>query len=361
MNYNNQPCKSCGEIMHDGDDIVVCPVCATPQHRSCWMQNGHCVNEELHTSGYIWEREKIKAETASAEQKTKHDAPPAVICHICGSENPDDALHCGNCGALLGMNAETNENKKCPTCGKVNDPDAIHCNQCGMPLDATGGFYSTNPYLAGTGIDENEMIGENTAGDISVFVQNSSRRYLPKFKKIAQGKKITFNWAAFIFSPHWFFYRKIYKPGIAFLAVFATASLVLSGLFSQEITDYANTFYEVTAKMESDDYLTNAEQVALEKELEEAMKKMAVPLAVQAGVNLLLGLVCALTANKLYYKKIVDDMKLINDSVREENLRKLMIARRGGASVMGFATSLLGYNVVLELLGYAASMLTELF
>ena len=58
MNYNNQPCKSCGEIMHDGDDIVVCPVCATPQHRSCWMQNGHCINEELHASGYVWEKEK---------------------------------------------------------------------------------------------------------------------------------------------------------------------------------------------------------------------------------------------------------------------------------------------------------------
>lgn len=361
MNYNNQPCKSCGEIMHDGDDIVVCPVCATPQHRRCWMRNGHCVNEELHASGYIWERERIKTEPASAEKETVYEAPPAGVCHICGSENPDDALHCGNCGALLGADAENNESKKCPTCGKVNDPDAIHCNQCGMPLGATGVFYSTNPYLAGTDIDENEKIGENTAGDISVFVQNSSRRYLPKFKKIAQGQKISFNWAAFFFSPHWFFYRKIYKPGIAFLAVFATASLVLSGLFSQEITEYANTFYEVSSKMQSAEAVTDEEFAALEAKLEESMKKMAVPLAAQAGVNLLLGLICALTANKFYYKKIVEDMRLINDSVREENLRKLMIARRGGVSVMGFATSLLGYNVLLELLGYAASMLTDLF
>lgn len=359
MNYNNQPCKSCGEIMHDGDDVVVCPVCATPQHRSCWMQNGHCVNEELHASGYVWERGKSNTESASAERETTYEAPPVGVCHICGSENPEDALHCGNCGALLGESA--NENKKCPNCGKVNDSDAIHCNQCGMPLNSAGGFYAGNPYLIGTDIDPDERIGEHIAGDISVFVQNASRRYLPKFRKIAQGKKLSFNWAAFFFSPHWFFYRKLYKPGIAFLAIFATVSLVISGLFSQEITTYANTFYEATAEMEKAEEMTAEEYLALETRLEEAMKKMAVPLSVQAGANLLLGLICALTANRFYYKKIIEDMKLINDSVREENLRKLMIARRGGASVIGFATSLLGYNVLLELLGYAANILTELF
>lgn len=355
MNYNNQPCKSCGEIMHDGDDIVVCPVCATPQHRSCWMQNGHCINEELHASGYVWEKEKGCAEPASAEK----EALPAGVCHICGSENPEDALHCGNCGALLGENAS--ENKKCPNCGKVNDPDAVHCNQCGFPLNSTGSFYPGNPYLAGTDIDPDEMIGEHSAGDLSVFVQTASRRYLPKFRKIAKGKKTTFNWAAFFFSPHWFFYRKLYKPGIAFLAVFATVSLVISGLFTQEITDYTNALYEVTAKMEKADEITDEEYIALEKQLEEAMKKMAVPLAVQAGTSIILGLICALTANRLYYKKIIEDMKLINDSVREENLRKLMISRRGGTSVIAYATSLFGFNVLLELLGYAANLLTELF
>lgn len=359
MNFNNQLCKSCGEIMHDGDDIVVCPVCATPQHRSCWMQNGHCINEELHASGYVWERENKSSETASFEKESVSETLPAGVCHICGSENPEDALHCGNCGALLGDSA--NENKKCPNCGKINDPDAIHCNQCGFPLNQRGGFYAGNPYLAGTDIDPNEKIGEHTAGDLSVFVQTSSRRYLPKFRKIAQGKKSSFNWAAFFFSPHWFFYRKMYKPGIAFLAVFATVSLVISGLFSQEINEYSTVLYDVTSKMESADELTSEEYLALEKKLEDAMAEMAVPLAVQAGTNLLLGLICALTANKLYYKKIIDDMKLINDSVREENLRRLMIARRGGASVIGFATSLLGYNVLLELLGYAADMLTNLF
>lgn len=345
--------------MSDSDDIVVCPVCATPQHRSCWMQNGHCVNEELHASGYVWERERIKAEPVSAERESVSEVPPSYVCHICGSENPEDALHCGNCGALLGEN--TNENKVCSNCGKVNDPDAIHCNQCGMPLGATGGFYSTNPYLAGTDIDPEEKIGGHTADDLSVFVQTSSRRYLPKFRKIAQGRKLSFNWAAFFFSPHWFFYRKMYKPGIAFLAVFATASLVISGVFSQEIEKYTTALYDLSVKTQNVSELTEEEFLALEKQLEESMAEMAAPLAAQVGTYLLLGLICALTANRLYYKKILDDMKLINDSVREENLRKLMISRRGGISAIGFATSLFGFNVLLELLGYAANLVTNLF
>lgn len=358
MKYANERCRSCGEIMHESDDIVVCPVCATPQHRECWMKNGHCVNEELHASGYIWERGKAQTESASADNDTYNEQGDSRVCHICGSENPDDALHCGNCGALFG---ETQQDKKCPNCGKQNDPDAVHCNQCGMPLmNVAGGFFTGNPYLAGTGFEENDLIGGHKAGDLAEFVQNSSRNYLPKFRKMAEGKKFTFNWAAFVFSPYWFFYRKMYKPGIAFIAIFATVTLVFSGLFSQEMTEYTNTFAQIAEKVEAGS-LSEEEYIAIEKELAQAMSKVAVPLSITVGANLIIRFICALIANKLFYKKIVEDMKLINDSVREENLRRMMVARRGGVSVLGFATSLMGYNVVLELLGYAATMLSGMF
>ena len=41
MNYENKPCPACGSHLHEGDDVVVCPVCATPQHRHCWQENGN--------------------------------------------------------------------------------------------------------------------------------------------------------------------------------------------------------------------------------------------------------------------------------------------------------------------------------
>ena len=95
--------------------------------------------------------------------------------------------------------------------------------------------------------------------------------------------------------------------------------------------------------------------------MRKAMKKAAVPVAVTVGANLIIKFICGLIANKLYYKKIIDDMKLINDSVREENLRRMMIARRGGVSVFGFAISLTGYNVVIELLASAANAISNMF
>ena len=98
MNYNDQPCPACGKALEEGDDIVVCPICATPQHRACWAENEKCANESLHESGYVWNGEK-NVDSAVEEHLSEED-DGIRICHICGSENPADILHCGNCGAL---------------------------------------------------------------------------------------------------------------------------------------------------------------------------------------------------------------------------------------------------------------------
>ena len=121
-----------------------------------------------------------------------------------------------------------------------------------------------------------------------------------------------------------------------------------------------NTYASAAETLQAGE-VSDEEYLEIEKKLEEALKKAAIPVAVTAGANLIIKFICGLIANKLYYKKIIDDMKLINDSVREENLRRMMTARRGGVSVLGFAISLTGYNVVLELLATAANKLSEMF
>ena len=121
-----------------------------------------------------------------------------------------------------------------------------------------------------------------------------------------------------------------------------------------------NTYASASETLQSGE-VSDEEYLEIEKKLQEALKKAAIPVAVTAGTNLIIKFICGLIANKLYYKKIVADMKLISDSVREENLRRMMIARRGGVSVLGFAVSLTGYNVVIELLASAANALSEMF
>lgn len=356
MNYENLTCPVCGKPLQDGEDVVVCPVCATPQHRDCWIQNGRCANDDLHASGFVWKREN-NANTAQYSENENHEGR---ICHICGSENPEDALHCGNCGALFGE-ADENAKKNCPHCGKENDSDAIHCKYCGTPLIFRAPQYKGvyNGYFEGTGISPDEMIGGNKAEDLAVFVQASAKRYLPKFKKFENSKKLSFNFAAFFFAPYWFFYRKLYKAGAFFLVMFVTVSMLLSGYSNQlyeaslEYTEAINSFDVENA---TEEQLAAYEEQML-VHINNFVEKTKKPLLITSAATLVLRLICALAANKLYYKKIVDDLKIINETVREENLKKMMIAKRGGLSAFAFALSLLGENLLVNILVYAADLL----
>lgn len=325
------------------------------------MENGHCANDNLHASGYVWSPESKKPEPI---EETADAPSDSIICHICGSENPDDALHCGNCGALFGetKNSESG-NKTCAFCGKENDSDARHCKYCGAPVGVSNPYINDNPYLAGTGIAPDELLGGFKASDVAVYTQASSKRYLPKFKKFAKGKKFAFNFASFFFAPYWFFYRKMYKAGVFFITLFVASTLILSGLSSElmKYTDeYADVIYGINYETATDEELALHAQ-ELEKASDEFVAKAKKPLLIITGVDLVLRLICALVADRLYYAKLLSDLKLIDESVKEPNMRRLMIARKGGLAPLSFAASLMGYNLLVQLLASGADMIMNSF
>ncbi len=347
-------------MLREQDDIVVCPVCATPQHRECWMQNGHCANDSLHSSGYVWSRQN----NSTQPERSRTVPDDTAICHICGSENPADALHCGGCGALLSEEkADSSSPKVCGYCGKENDSDSLHCKYCGAPISRNAPFFSDNPYIAGTGISPDEKIGDLKAGDVALYTQAASKRYLPKFKRFANGKKLSFNFAAFFLAPYWFFFRKIYKAGIFFIVLFSCASLMLSGP-TNEILDNLEPYVYLAENFDLEN-ATDEEYDAFEKKLTEALteavEKSAKSLAIIFAVNLAIHLLCALLADRLYYNKMKDDFALIDEGVKDPNMRKLMITRRGGLSALAFAASIFGYNSLVQLLAAGASMIMNSF
>lgn len=355
MDYRDHICPACGQPLKESDDVVVCPECATPQHRECWIKNGRCANDDLHSSGFVW-NESSFAKSEEAEHGR------AKICPFCGSENPPESLHCGNCGSLFenkGESVNNGQNKTCPFCGGKNDSDALHCKYCGAPV-AGQRFYKNNPYLSGTGIAEDEFIAGNKATDVAFYVQASSRRYLPKFKKFANRKKFSFNFAAFLFAPYWFFYRKLYKLGIFSLVVFASITLMLSS-FTAQITEAANDYVGAFESIElsensSEEEISQAESSLL-RAAEESWNKAKKPLLITACVHLALHVVFAVIADKAYYKKMLADLKEIGNTVEDENLKKAMITRRGGFSPLAFIASLLGNSMLLTALEYIASMI----
>lgn len=47
--YVNVPCAKCGKPFTEDDDVVVCPDCGAPHHRSCYLELGHCARQDQHT------------------------------------------------------------------------------------------------------------------------------------------------------------------------------------------------------------------------------------------------------------------------------------------------------------------------
>ncbi|MBR2732423.1 MAG: zinc-ribbon domain-containing protein [Clostridia bacterium] len=337
MKYENSPCPVCGKPLLETEDVVVCPECATPQHRACWMQTGRCANAEAHGTGFVWQPDAAQAHA----QEPCAPQGEFEICPHCGSENPKDALHCGNCGALLGPAGE----KICPYCGQKNDDDALHCKYCGAPLTYGAGqpFPRGNLNTDALPFDASERIGEHTAGELAAFVQPSAARYLPKFQRFAAGKGFSFNWAALLFTPFWFFYRKLYKAGILFLLLFAVIPLLTVNL-QQRIVDAVMPYAEI---LSGETQPSDEEAMRM---LTEIGEKTAKPMAIIIGAHALLHLIGALTADRIYYKKIRDDLALLREQGVDEATGRFLIARRGGVSILNFLLSFLALELLSQLL-----------
>ena len=372
MNYSNKICPVCGKAFCDGDDIVVCPECATPHHRACWAENGKCANGELHESGYVWGKEKTAAPAEKAEETQNDDVK---ICHICGSENPADILHCGNCGALFGEQNQPDESeKKCQFCGKINPDDALHCNQCGAPLGtgaSSTAFFGDTPYIAGTDIPADEKIGDITAGDFAIYTRASAGRYIKKFRKFANGKKLSFNFAAFFFSPGWFFYRKIYKAGIFFLVAFVTLAILTSNQtakldnallkYSEPIEQSYSEYYElsISENVTEEQLLEKTEEIT--KLVTGYFRETWTAYLTVYGTNFILCLICALIADKLYYNKAVEDLKEINENHLDSPVKRMIISRKGGLSALGFIFCSIAQGMLINTLYTAAELIKGLF
>lgn len=195
--YVGHKCIVCELEFKAEDDVVVCPECGTPYHRSCYMSSGECVNKELHESGESW--------NSSREKGNNEDSGP--------------------------------EPKKCPYCEFVNKPHCIICERCGSPLvdelkrnmygqgdtqtdgnlnsgqgnDTRGQRFTFDYADKYCGFDPEEEFEAVKLKEISEFVNKNQIYYLPIFKKIKDtGKKISLNVISFFFPEIYFANRKMW-------------------------------------------------------------------------------------------------------------------------------------------------------
>ncbi len=325
MRYLGENCPYCGLEFQEGDDVVVCPECATPHHRACWFAHGECANGEKHTEGFVWKKQAVPApepeKTETNETNGTNGKSLDIVCPDCGKANPNGTLRCPDCGALL------------------------------VPFNpAMGG----EPPIAQfrPGFDAEEKVGEMKAGDIALFCRVGGARYIKTFRKLAGGKKFSFNWGAAFFAPFWFFYRKLYQAGSIFLALFIATSVWMMPASEKFYEAYETMQYEVSAVYEEEG--EDAAYAVMDERLPElraAMKPLYLPMAIQ----FILHAVSAVIADKLYYKKAKKDIAQARRSKGDVRAFQLELFKRGGTSFVWGAASYFANQALLYLASWLLS------
>ena len=309
MNYLNEKCPVCDKPFAAQDDVVVCPECGAPHHRACWHAQGACAFAASHGTGYVW--------TATASEQT----------------------------AQSETQQQTNPELRCPRCGEPCGVDTLVCPTCGNRLGVVppGNAYAFNEdyFMRGVDVSAQTDLDGMTAKEAAIFVQQRAGTYVRKFQKQTEkGKKVGWNWAAFLFSPFWFFYRKAYKAGVFFLGLW----MILSAFLFVPLGKVVDQTDEIISQ-----YITIDETVTLEKTAQEfaaldtaaqqtiqqAAYRLTKAVALFYTALLLPNVFAAMFADYLYKKKVVKDVQTMRDFAQNEQTFKMLALRRGGVSIFG--------------------------
>ena len=201
--YYGCPCEGCGEPLTLKDDIVVCPDCGAPYHRTCYEKLGRCIHSPAHAAGYEWHFPYQDAELRT--------------CPSCGERTLRSEETCRCCGAALPPETEADE--------QLNDRKAAQDEQ-------HGGFDYERFYRQyeqqtmdplhrnlQAAFGKDELIDGIPSSDWMTYIGTAAPAYLNDYSRMQlQHTKISLSFSALLFGPFYFFYRKAWKPAFAFLA-----------------------------------------------------------------------------------------------------------------------------------------------
>lgn len=313
--YTGEICPACSRVFTDDDDVVVCPVCGAPHHRECWFKTGSCTFQDRHGS-FTWKPENV--------QNHKEDF------------NPKSTL-----GEI------------CPNCGANNPPDTLFCPTCGMPRNVNGAEAQfNNPYVKFDDPFKDVTIDGVSSKDMAEFIQGSSYEYIRKF---SQKKHNGFNWAAFIFGPLWFLYRKMYKIGAAVLIVIMILAVSFSGPVNN-FTDSYNNAMEKAYYAQTDEELNDAYE-----DVEQLLVSDDALFIQLFGVLIFVtSLCCGIFGNTAYRKYCVKSIKEVEASTtgsQSEFYKTMNLRKKGGINIFAPFIGFLAYQMAMTLISLIVASL----
>ena len=201
--YYGCPCEGCGEPLTLQDDIVVCPDCGAPYHRTCYEKLGQCIHRPAHAAGYEW--------------KFPYEESQLRTCPACGERTLRSESVCRCCGAAL------------PPEGAQEPADRADSDEHSEEFDYST-FYRQFQETGAPQVDplrqtyqaafgKEEVMDGIPCKDWADFIGPASPAYLSAYCRMQLSHtKTSMSFSAMLFGPFYFFYRKAWKPAFGFLA-----------------------------------------------------------------------------------------------------------------------------------------------
>ena len=348
MDYVGLKCEICGTKFNKGDDVVVCPDCGTPMHRNCYSKEIGCPNKTKHSDGFVYEGfEKIKK---SAQKSHESSEEEKNVDSLSVNENRKVVrVDLQKLSVAVSQKEKTNKPGYCVVCGTQNRPSANFCDNCGARIkepvinfgnmlsgDEDSDFIDPKNFASSvigqnSDITANSMYEEDvSAGDVACYVVVNTPYYLKAFKKISNGEN-KFNFSAAIFSGVWFLYRKLYKLGGLLLSIqallYAIRFYTMKAYTYDVMVKLLNSIGLSTSQIPSltlEQYMKLSAEAQNLTSLEQFYMMMpTILLLLQIGVMVF----CGFSANKFYYKKCLENIRLVKSEAEENSMSRADISK----------------------------------
>lgn len=234
IKYVGKVCPYCKSAFKEGDDIVVCSECEMPHHKDCWIDNKGCT-----TFGCRGTIQGI----SFAVGTTISSAPKYEIRDAVNIQESEQPAFCSKCGTAL-----IPGNNFCRRCGS---PVVTSVGQRGGNYTNVVGQVTSKVSQSVRKVMDNYHTNDFLDPELGSYVGSKKEYYMNEFVTLKNQKGYTsWNTFAFLISPFWCLYRKIYVPGGVILGLDFVLFLIggwFSGIICLAVAFavgvFANYFY----------------------------------------------------------------------------------------------------------------------
>ncbi len=276
LSVEGQKCPVCKSYMFDDEEIVFCPVCGVPTHKECYDKIKKCPLEEYHGTDMQYTPPEINDEPIEIEEPKEENNTP------------------------FGFNRA-------------------------IEIDLYGG------------IKKDDQIAGITADEMKKTVGPNSQYYIPRFFKLNNRNKKSWNWSAFLFPEGFFFFRKCHKMGI--LAALLTIASFVALTFANSYLNVANAAtYSEIENLILNQLNANPDKVIF------ALIAMFVGFAIFVPSRILFGLL----GNWIYRNEVFEKVKAAKEQTEEDP--KEVMQLKGGINPFLGLIGIMGVRFIVNLL-----------